>query len=219
MSPRLMREYGLLTFPCSKPQQVNKTITILQNENNDSLDVQSKVNEGWMIESDWPITNDYRDSIVKAFEQDGRLSMVHYFAGHHGYSMKFSMAAGLLFGSIHIAAWNFAFPSKAETILWRVAAVASTAMPATILLLLLLPDIAGSRFRNNLYNVRNKLFGRNPGRTVTDGGRAVGMIEYIIAVYGTMRFYLLVAIFITFRSQPANVYATVDWSKYIPHFG
>lgn len=60
----------------------------------------------------------------------------------------------------------------------------------------------------------------NPGRAGTDNGRDIGMIEYIIlAVYGTMRFYLLVAVFITFRSQPPNIYATVDWSKYIPHFG
>jgi hypothetical protein len=172
-----------------------------------------------MAESKWPITERYRKSIVVAFEQKGRLGIVHYFAGHHAHSMKFSMAAGLLFGSIHIAAWNFAFPSTAERVLWRVAAVASTALPAALLLLLTLPDIVGDSFRSSFFKFRDKLLGDDTKRTGEGMGRAIAPLErVIIVVYGTVRLYLLVAVFITFRSQPPEIYATIFWSKYIPHF-
>jgi hypothetical protein len=36
---------------------------------------------------------------------------------------------GMLFGMVHLAAWNFNFPTPAERILWRVAAVAASAAP------------------------------------------------------------------------------------------
>jgi hypothetical protein len=43
-------------------------------------------------------------------------------------------ASVMVFGAIHLAAWNFAFPSWAECILWRVGSTAITTIPIPILL-------------------------------------------------------------------------------------
>ncbi|KAN0116864.1 hypothetical protein V8E51_002841 [Hyaloscypha variabilis] len=43
-------------------------------------------------------------------------------------------ASVMVFGAIHLAAWNFTFPSRAERILWRVGSTAITTTPIPILL-------------------------------------------------------------------------------------
>jgi len=38
----------------------------------------------------------------------------------------------MVFGAIHCVAWSFAFPSRAEQVLWRVSSVAVTCIPAVL---------------------------------------------------------------------------------------
>ncbi|KAF2467907.1 uncharacterized protein BDR25DRAFT_374204 [Lindgomyces ingoldianus] len=191
----------------SKPQQVNETITILEAPALDFQTLRSQVNKGW--KSDIEISDEYQTSVIKALEEKGRIKTLHYFAGHHKHSMRISMAAGSLFGAVHIIAWNFAFPTRVETIMWRVAAVASTVMPTVLLFLLLisLPQGPLSSINDSYVYPLLKRLGRTNRQERENN-----------AVYGTMRLYLIVALFITFRSQPPSIYTTVDWSKYIPHF-
>lgn len=128
--------------------------------------------------------------------------------------MRCSLAAGVIFGSVHIIAWNFSFPSTAETIIWRVASTAATVMPALLLIPLLLTVKGGPVAR--LFEFFKSKWGTN----IKEGStREIGGPEYIgIALYGSMRIYLLIALFITFRSQPPETHAAVNWSRYIPHF-
>jgi hypothetical protein len=42
--------------------------------------------------------------------------------------------AVMIFGAIHLAAWNFAFPSQAEQILWRISSIVITVLPLFSLL-------------------------------------------------------------------------------------
>ena len=69
--------------------------------------------------------------------------------------------------------------------------------------------IAGSIFRTG-FTCFEALFSGLTSYTAS----LIGLCLYII-----LRLYLLVAIFISLRLVPANVYTTVDWSRYIPHFG
>lgn len=41
---------------------------------------------------------------------------------------------GILFGLIHLAAWNFHFPTQVESLLWRIASLVSVGIPALYLL-------------------------------------------------------------------------------------
>ncbi|CAG8586541.1 unnamed protein product [Penicillium salamii] len=45
------------------------------------------------------------------------------------------MLSGVLFGGVHVIAWNFAFPTHVELILWRVATLHCTCYPASMALL------------------------------------------------------------------------------------
>ena len=173
------------------------------------VDIETIVKQGW--EKEMLISESYRSGILLALEPSGkgRMTTFHYFAGHHQHSMRISLSAGAVFGAIHTIAWNFSFPSKTEAILWRVASTAAAALPAIILVPLLLTIWGGP-----LYTWLNKI-----RRESVVPKQFFGPADSMVMIlYASMRFYLLVALFITFRSQPEDIYATVSWSRYIPHF-
>lgn len=175
-------------------------------------DIETIVKQGWKEEM--LISESYRSSILKALKPSGkgRMTTSHYFAGHHQHSMRISLSAGAVFGAIHTIGWNFSFPSKTEAILWRVASTAAAALPAILLVPLLLTIWGGP-----LYTWLNKIRGESV--EPKQFGRVFGPADWIVMIlYASMRLYLLLALFITFRSQPEEIYATVSWSRYIPHF-
>ena len=169
-------------------------------------DIEERVKLGW--EKEMVISDNYTDSILRALRPSGkgRMTTFHYFAGYHPHSIRIYLSAGAVFGAIHITGWNFSFPSKAEAVLWRVASTAAAALPA-ILLAPLLFTIWGGPVHTWLDKVRGK-----------DVGPLSPAEWIVIILYASMRLYLLLASFITFRFQPEEIYATVSWSRYIPHF-
>jgi hypothetical protein len=55
--------------------------------------------------------------------------------------LHFSIAVGvIIFGAIHVATWNFDFPTPIERILWRMASVLSTALLPVMYLNLLINE-------------------------------------------------------------------------------
>lgn len=148
----------------------------------------------------------------------------------------------LVFGACHLLAWNYTFPSIAERVLWRVMSIFCTVLP----MVLLVVD-NGSNWLNEkltktakpVVNKENALcssLSHSPKRTTTIAGSIFrigitcfaalfsGLTSYTasrigLCLYILLRLYLLVAIFISLRLVPASVYTTVDWSRYIPHFG
>jgi len=59
--------------------------------------------------------------------------------------------AVMIFGAIHLAAWNFAFPSQAERIMWRTSSTAITSLP----LFSLLNSVLSSKLHSANKEVRN----------------------------------------------------------------
>jgi hypothetical protein len=191
-----------------KPIDVDLPITILElTSDRPVADLKEVLNEGWKSDVGG-ISDDWTNSVTKGLGDLGRMKTMHYLGGSQRGSMKFSMAAGCLFGSIHCIAWNFVFPTRTEVIMWRVAAVASTAMPLLLLLTLQLGHLTW-RFLD-WFTARNQAKDQSRHLTMWEVGFAI--------VYGVSRFYLMVASFTSFRSQPARIYAAVDWARYIPHF-
>jgi len=189
-----------------KPQGAAVPITILS--------IQTCRSPKQIIDDSWAneiqISGPWKKSVQNALENKGRMRTLHYFSGHHKHSMRFSMLAGMVFGGIHIMGWNFNFPTRIEAILWRTAAVTATAMPAALFITLMISYFG--------FGFIQKFF-IGAASEKPDKGRGIGWPEWvIIAFYGLMRMYLLVALFITFRSQPPSVYKAVDWSKYFPHW-
>ncbi|PMD39370.1 hypothetical protein L207DRAFT_459969 [Hyaloscypha variabilis F] len=111
-------------------------------------------------------------------------------------------AAGTLFSAFHIGAWNWEFPSSVIRTLWRTFALAATGTgPAAIFLIVFYLFILKPKF---------------PGDFV---GGVMAILMFLLAlIYIISRLALIGLIFYCFSSMPAEVYETVDWTKFLPHF-
>lgn len=105
----------------------------------------------------------------------------------------------LCFGGIHCVAWNFLFPSETERLMWRIASIIVSSVPALFFLVgyLVLSGVLGTEWFVNI-----TLYLILP----------VGVISYIIA-----RMILMVLPFLSLRSLPFDAYVDVDWTAFIPH--
>lgn len=109
---------------------------------------------------------------------------------------------GVLFGAIHCAGWDFEFPSRVETILWRVSSLLVTAIPLLMVVRYFLYDYEGNTFGNNVILAK----------FVWPMTVYVGLPLYVFA-----RFILLVLACLALRDLSPSALATVQWSSFLPH--
>ncbi|KAI0065543.1 hypothetical protein BV25DRAFT_1851027, partial [Artomyces pyxidatus] len=64
----------------------------------------------------------------------------------------FALSASVVFGAVHCAAWDYAFPSRAEKHIWRITAVAIAALPG-VLLLIFLSSLGMGRRRHVIVSI------------------------------------------------------------------
>lgn len=125
----------------------------------------------------------------------------------------------LVVGSIHLAAWNFDFPSMFEQWAWRVCAVVITiSIPVSWIVarvVLGVAELAGVKGLRDVWFDR----GENNGEVWNTRMKwVVAMIQGVgVALYAVARLYLLVEVFLSLRAVPKRVYETPDWTMFIPH--
>ena len=117
----------------------------------------------------------------------------------------------LMYYGIHFAAWNFAFPTPIEELMWRIAAVMQAAT-VTLFVLACWPGNFLSKY----------VFGTQAPYTfqqAMDTPRWLSRIWAIpiIAMYLFARAYIVVEGFVSLRTQPAVMFRTVNWWGFIPH--
>ncbi|KAN0091647.1 hypothetical protein V8E51_017494 [Hyaloscypha variabilis] len=105
------------------------------------------------------------------------------------------------FGGIHIAAWNFHFPTKADLILWRVASIFCTGFPFTSLLVLFAHEVFADRVHTS---------------DETDENLSKGYKMALTLLYCLGRLILLVEILRTLFFLPPNAFMATFASN-IPH--
>lgn len=137
----------------------------------------------------------------------------------------FMIFVALVFGACHLIAWNWSFPSRAEQMLWRIASIACAVLPAIFCTIQVLrgpgPETGRTQRRSRSKTTKNVF--HTPHKQVYEGAQtnqhAIGFIlGLLILFYILCRLYLLVEIFAGLRSMPQGVYATIQWSQYLPHF-
>ncbi|KAI0059873.1 hypothetical protein BV25DRAFT_1918231 [Artomyces pyxidatus] len=109
--------------------------------------------------------------------------------------------AAIVFGAVHCAAWNYAFPSDVEKLIWRVSSFAIVALPTVMLVPVL---ILVRWYWEMPYFVHGVLF--------------PFMFTLSAPLYITARLLLLALSFSTLRSLPPDAYRAVEWTLRIPHF-
>ncbi|KZP19185.1 hypothetical protein FIBSPDRAFT_744342 [Athelia psychrophila] len=116
------------------------------------------------------------------------------------YADIIALSVAMVFGAVHFAAWSFTFPSLEQQTLWRVCAIAITAIPLSLAMAFAVFD---------------------PFRADIQAGfstyvplicMSLGALLYIMA-----RILLLVLSFATLRQLPLSAYQTVQWTTWIPH--
>lgn len=146
----------------------------------------------------------------KGFEDRGNHPRVPRFsAGQPGRKQIaiadiFASIITVLFGAVHCFAWHFYFPSGSEQLLWRIAAVLTTALPIGLIAI----------FVTILLHFDHLL----PNGWFDKIGTTLGdVIIVIVPIYLIGRIILLVLAFTSLRSLPAAAYETVRWTTFIPH--
>ncbi|KAI0059827.1 hypothetical protein BV25DRAFT_1918206 [Artomyces pyxidatus] len=112
-----------------------------------------------------------------------------------------ALCAAMVFGAVHCAAWHYAFPSHAEKLIWRVSSLAIVALPAVMLV----PVLVLLLWRYEIpYIVDDVMF--------------PVMFCICAPLYIAARLLLLALSFSTLRSLPPDAYRAVQWTLRIPHF-
>lgn len=107
-----------------------------------------------------------------------------------------TLAFAATFGAIHLTAWDFAFPSRKQLIIWRMASVVLTTAPVIPFSCYLL-----SRWKEN-----------HPLTTV-----GFATTSMAIHLYITARLGILVLAFVTLRDPDPQVFVEISWTCYIRH--
>ncbi|KAK0706130.1 hypothetical protein B0T26DRAFT_679854 [Lasiosphaeria miniovina] len=108
--------------------------------------------------------------------------------------------SGTAFAAIHLAAWNWEFPSPLVQSLWRwfaVTALVASFLPFLQSVLVRLVDVVGDDVALWLFWIHAVIVG----------------LSYIVA-----RLAILVVTFYCFTAMPSSAYEKVEWTGFIPHF-
>ncbi|KAI0059836.1 hypothetical protein BV25DRAFT_1918210 [Artomyces pyxidatus] len=112
-----------------------------------------------------------------------------------------ALLAAVVFGAVHCAAWHYAFPSYAETMIWRISSLAIVALPAAMLVPVLVMLLWYTSTPDSLDRILFPV-----------------MFALCAPLYIAARLLLLALSFSTLRSLPPEAYHAVQWTLLIPHF-
>ena len=142
------------------------------------------------------------------------------------FMLRFFIPLTAAYGGVHLSAWNFGFPSRLESIIWRAACFIIMGSPFALLAV---------RGWVRIYIDFKSYFDRlkNPklleflriwridgvlGLQVSFPRIACyGSAGLLLLCYAASRLYLVVESFISLRHVPIGVYAAVPWVQNIPH--
>ena len=113
----------------------------------------------------------------------------------------------LVYISIHLAAWDFPFPTPIEHLLWRICAI-SVRVNSWVYIFCCWPaPLFISKEHPSALELL-KLFPRWLIRS---------FMWSMIITYFPSRAFIIVEGFVSLRSQPAKIYASINWWSFVPH--
>lgn len=122
-------------------------------------------------------------------------------------------AAGTLFGGLHCLAWGFAFPSGAERVVWRAAALAIVGLSLAVLAGAWAYEVAYAQYWNPGAGV-----GMEKTKRCFIGMLLLKKLAGVPCVlYPLARAVLLIVALTSLRDLPESALRTVEWTRVIPH--
>ncbi|KAF4549815.1 Hypothetical protein D9617_20g028710 [Elsinoe fawcettii] len=148
-----------------------------------------------------------------------------------GWSRAALFLVTLIYAAIHVAGWNFSFPSTAELVFWR--GCSTILLLATFLYWFIMISASFTRKRRWQKWYTQLVYGRDRAAQVeleleTQRRKApptehflwweFWLLFLLWCIYVTARTYLIVEPFLGLRALPSSAYRTVEWADLIPHF-
>jgi hypothetical protein len=152
------------------------------------------------------------------------------FPNLHGLQKAFLCFVTLVYAAIHLAAWNFTFPTRIEGILWR---ASSMFIFVNTVAFWLCETVAVWHRKGRLQRLFYRVF--DPARAEeAEFARQLNLskrepkplplpwefwtIAPLAVTYAAARGYQIVEAFVGLRSLEPSAYVNVSWTTYIPHF-
>ncbi|KAF3935013.1 hypothetical protein ABW20_dc0102631 [Dactylellina cionopaga] len=119
--------------------------------------------------------------------------------------------ASIMYGSVHLAAWNEYFPTKVERLLWHLSAgyIAASGLYWTVAHALFFSWPWLDNWWDRFVRLKNHWL----QYVVYGFGMTCAGLLYIFC-----RAYLTIEGIVSLRAAPMSVYETVEWTRFIPHF-
>ena len=167
------------------------------------------------------------------YDQDSRLDIrvpnhLSLYNGKPGELWLGFPLTGILYGGLHLLAWNAPFSTRAELVLWRLAAAAVACMPLYTVPLTASFHRAARTMTEFLS--RRKAEGVYPAETSSERrrrrfreifavivilGASISPLLWLLYVFG--RVYLVVECFKNVAHLPEGAFQDVAWPAYLPH--
>ncbi|KAF2142451.1 uncharacterized protein K452DRAFT_270118 [Aplosporella prunicola CBS 121167] len=131
------------------------------------------------------------------------------------YSLAFS---GIIYGGLHLLAWNAPFLTFAEKFLWRFSSLAVASAVVFLGLFHFVRLYASMKVGVPTKNMFNNLFDKSHNVIYTSANLSFHFLAYFFPlIYVFSRIYLVVECFLQFRHLPDSVFLVPTWSQYVPH--
>lgn len=117
----------------------------------------------------------------------------------------YAVVGALVFGGIHILAWNFTFPTPMERLLWRIGSCITAGLPSVAyLILLFLSSLVGMKGTQRRFSLL--------------GGMIVLAMVSSAIIYGLARLFIMVEAFRSLCFLPVQAFVST-WATNVPHIG
>ena len=125
--------------------------------------------------------------------------------------LAFALYFSTAYFGIHLAAWDFPFPTSVERLLWRIAAMTLNGMVA----LFMFACWPGNHLIKYLWADRPQYALQQAHRPPVWVAKALSLP--VLSVYCLARSYIIVEGFVSLRSLPATAFTSVSWWSLVPH--
>jgi len=143
------------------------------------------------------------------------------------------LIAGLVYGALHLVAWNAPFPSRTEATLWRLSGL-TLFLSGFVVLVIVGITLGIAQFSNKVAKqplfVWLESYRKSRSGTVRIIAKVIGVISkwfFLVWIptgiaacllYVLARLYLVVECFRAICYLPDTVFVFPNWSQYFPHF-
>ena len=173
-----------------KPQNIEVASVLKMSKFSTDPEMDRHIRLNMVHTFDFRYGNPANDEELVEVAKMSRLDNLHYNSrlsdSHYKTSSYLMIVSSVVFGALHCIAWKYDFPTSAERLLWRIAAVASTVLPCFIFLL------------RSIVTAINVYF-----------------VFMITLLYTMARLILITITFTSLRQMPADLYIST-WAQYIP---